>query len=155
APSTNDLSIVTPTASTTSATNEPIPGYKLVKRIGAGGYGEVWRAEAPGQLVKAIKFVYGLLDEDRAARELKALNRIKGVRHPFLLSLERIEVVQGQLLIVTELADGSLKDKFEEFRKTNVPGIPREELLQCMRDTADALDYMSGQHSLQHLDVKP
>jgi serine/threonine protein kinase len=146
---------VTPTAATTSATNEPIPGYKLVKRIGAGGYGEVWRAEAPGQLVKAIKFVYGLLDEDRASRELKALNRIKGVRHPFLLSLERIEVVQGQLLIVTELADGSLKDKFEEFRKTNLPGIPREDLLQCMRDTADALDYMSMQHSLQHLDVKP
>src|SRR5204862_3381289 len=94
----------TPTASTTTTSNEPIPGYKLVKRIGAGGYGEVWRAEAPGQLVKAIKFVYGLLDEDRAARELKALNRIKGVRHPFLLSLERIEVVDGQLLIVTELA---------------------------------------------------
>src|SRR5205085_10199555 len=100
-------STVIPAATPTKTTNEPIPGYKLVKRIGAGGYGEVWRAEAPGQLVKAIKFVYGLLDEDRAARELKALNRIKGVRHPFLLSLERIEVVQGQLLIVTELADCS------------------------------------------------
>jgi serine/threonine protein kinase len=146
---------VTPTATTTSATNEPIPGYKLVKRIGAGGYGEVWRAEAPGQLVKAIKFVYGLLDEDRAAREMKALNRIKGVRHPFLLSLERIEIVQGQLLIVTELADCSLKENYEEFRKKKLPGIPREDLLQCMRDTADALDYMSVQHSLQHLDVKP
>lgn len=148
-------SAVTPSASTTTTTNEPIPGYKLVKRIGAGGYGEVWRAEAPGQLVKAIKFVYGLLDEDRAARELKALNRIKGVRHPFLLSLERIEVVEGQLLIVTELADCSLKDQFDEYRKKGATGIPREELLQFVRDTADALDYMSEQHSLQHLDVKP
>jgi serine/threonine protein kinase len=148
-------STVTPTASTTATPNEPIPGYKLVKRIGAGGYGEVWRAEAPGQLVKAIKFVYGLLDEDRAARELKALNRIKGVRHPFLLSLERIEVVDGQLLIVTELADCSLKDRFEELRKKGLTGFPREELLQSIRDTADALDYMNEQHSLQHLDVKP
>jgi hypothetical protein len=77
---------VIPTANATKQSNEPIPGYKLVKRIGAGGYGEVWTAEAPGELIKAIKFVYGLLDEDRAARELKALNRIKGVRHPFLLS---------------------------------------------------------------------
>jgi eukaryotic-like serine/threonine-protein kinase len=146
---------VTPTASPTRLTNEPIPGYKLVKRIGAGGYGEVWAAEAPGELVKAIKFVYGLLDEDRAAREMKALNRIKGVRHPFLLSLERIEVVEGQLLIVTELAECSLKDRFDICKKAGQGGISRDELLSYMRDSADALDYMSEQHSLQHLDVKP
>jgi eukaryotic-like serine/threonine-protein kinase len=146
---------VIPTANATKQSNEPIPGYKLVKRIGAGGYGEVWTAEAPGELIKAIKFVYGLLDEDRAARELKALNRIKGVRHPFLLSLERIEVVEGQLLIVTELADCSLKDRFEEERKANKPGFERDDLLAHLRDAADALDYMSDKHSLQHLDVKP
>ena len=143
------------TVTAASRTDEPIPGYKVVQRIGAGGYGEVWTAQAPGDLTKAIKFVYGLLDEDRAARELKALTRIKSVRHPFLLSLERIEVVNGQLLIVTELADSSLKDRFETCRKEGKPGIPREELLSYLRDTADALDYMSEQHSLQHLDVKP
>jgi hypothetical protein len=146
---------VIPTAAATKASNEPIPGYKLVKRIGAGGYGEVWTAEAPGELVKAIKFVYGLLDEDRAAREMKALNRIKGVRHPFLLSLERIEVVEGQLLIVTELAECSLKDRFDQCRKAEQTGIARDELLSYMRDAADALDYMNENHSLQHLDVKP
>src|SRR5204863_5454782 len=136
--------------------SEPIPGYQLRQRIGAGGYGEVWSAEAPGQLIKAIKFVYGFLEQDRASRELKALNRIKGVRHPFLLSLERIEVVDGQLVIVTELAECSLKDRFEQCRKgehVEQPGIPRDELLSYLRDAADALDYMTEQHSLQHLDV--
>lgn len=135
--------------------SEPIPGYVLRQRLGAGGYGEVWASDAPGGLAKAIKFVYGLMDESRAAREFKSLSLIKGVRHPFLLSLERIEVHNGQLLIVTELADGSLKDRFEECLKQGLVGVPREELLAHLRDAADALDYMNTQYSLQHLDVKP
>jgi len=34
---------------------EIIPGYTIRERIGAGGYGEVWKADAPGGLVKAVK----------------------------------------------------------------------------------------------------
>ncbi len=135
--------------------SEPIPGYVVEDRIGVGGYGEVWSARAPGGLTKAIKFVYGYFDDARAARELKALDRIKQVRHPFLLSLERFEIVDGQLIIVTELADMSLKDRYEQLRQTGADGIPREELLRYMRDAADALDYMNESFSLQHLDVKP
>ncbi len=139
----------------TSQSTEPIPGYTLKERLGAGGYGEVWKSEAPGGLLKAIKFIYGYHDEDRAARELKALNRIKQVRHPFLLSLERIEIIDGQLVIVTELADSCLKDVYTKHRGEGLPGIPREELIQYVRDTADALDYMNEQFQLQHLDIKP
>jgi len=136
-------------------TSEPIPGYVTKERIGVGGYGEVWSAQAPGGLTKAIKFVYGYFDDARASRELKALDRIKQVRHPFLLSLERFEVVDGQLVIVTELADMSLKDRFEQLKQQGAVGIPRDELLNYLRDAADALDYMSSNFSLQHLDVKP
>lgn len=135
--------------------SEPIPGYVVKERIGVGGYGEVWSAQAPGDLMKAIKFVYGYFDDNRAARELKALNRIKQCRHPFLLSLERFEIVDGQLVIVTELADMSLKDRFEQAQRDGRPGIQREELLGYMRDAADALDYMRENFTLQHLDVKP
>jgi serine/threonine protein kinase len=133
---------------------EPIPGYVLKERIGVGGYGEVWSAQAPGDLSKAVKLVYGHFDDARASRELKALKRVKEVRHPFLLSLERIEVVDGQLVIVTELADRSLKERFEEAQAQG-GCIPRDELLSYLRDAADALDYMSDNFSLQHLDVKP
>ena len=63
-----------------------ILGYALKERIGSGGFGEVWSAVAPGGLMKAVKIVYGYHDEKRAQAELKALDRVKEVRHPFLLS---------------------------------------------------------------------
>src|SRR6187431_168291 len=96
---------------------EPIPGYRLIERLGRGGYGEVWKAEAPGGMHKAIKFVFGDMDsvgEDGkgAEQEFRSLNRVKTIRHPFLLSLERIEVIDGQLLIVMELADRNLFDRY-------------------------------------------
>jgi serine/threonine protein kinase len=134
---------------------EPLPGYRLIEHIGTGGYGEVWRAEAPGGLYKAIKFVFGQQHEKRATNELRALDHVRTVRHPFLLSLERIEVVDGRVIVVTELADGSVKDRFDACRREGLSGIPRAELLGYLRDAADALDFMSESHALQHLDIKP
>ena len=143
---------------TTSFSPSPgltVLGYQLVEPIGTGGYGEVWKAEAPGGIEKAIKFVFGVADGSRAQVELKALEKIKQVRHPFLLSLDRVEAVDGRLMIVTELASGSLSDMFLKYQHDGQAGIPRDELLRYMRDSADALDYLSSQHSLQHLDIKP
>ncbi len=135
--------------------NQTVLGYVLKEHIGDGGFGEVWAAEAPGGLMKAIKFIYGYHDQSRAQRELKSLNHVKALRHPFLLSLDRIDVVGGRMVVVTELADHSLLDRFEECTSEGMPGVPRRELLMYMREAADALDFIGGTHSLQHLDIKP
>jgi serine/threonine protein kinase len=139
---------------------EPIPGYKLIERLGGGGFGEVWKAEAPGGLHKAIKFVFGDLGStddgsQRAEQELKALSRVKEVRHPYILSLERYDIIDGQLIIVMELAERNLWDRFKECRSQGLPGIPRDELLIYMEETAEALDLMNSTYQLQHLDIKP
>jgi hypothetical protein len=142
------------------ANAEPIPGYRLIEPLGSGGFGEVWKCEAPGGLFKAIKFVFGNLnsldvDSARAEQELNALNRVKEVRHPFVLSMDRIEIVDGELVIVMELADKSLHDLYEECLSAGLVGIPRDALLRYVRDAAEALDHMNEKHNLQHLDIKP
>ena len=143
------------------ANAEPIPGYRLIERIGGGGFGEVWKVEAPGGLLKAIKIIHGDLrsvDADgarHAEQELRALKRLQAIRHPYLLSLERYDVIEGRVLIVTELADCNLWDRFREMRAQQRPGIPRGELLRYMEEAGEVLDLMNTQYQLQHLDIKP
>jgi serine/threonine protein kinase len=142
-----------------SAGSEPIPGYRLLEPLGQGGYGTVWKCLAPGGLTKAIKFVPAatatLWDEDLASVEFLALERIKSIRHPFLLSLDRVEPVGDHLAIVMELADRTLLEVLHDWQARGRPGIPRSTLLSYLREAAEALDVLAGQHGLQHLDVKP
>ena len=133
---------------------EPIPGYKLLEQLGRGGYGEVWKTLAPGGVPKAIKLIYGG-DPSRMTTELRALNRIKDVRHPFLLSIERIEQRAGLLAIVTELGDKNLQQHFQDCVARQLPGVPQTDLLLMMHDVADVLDYIYQEYALQHLDIKP
>jgi hypothetical protein len=139
---------------------EPLPGYRLIEPIGTGGFGEVWKCVAPGGIFKAIKFVYGNLnaldgDDARAVQEMKALERVKQVRHPFVVSIEQIQDIGGELVIVMELADKNLHELLVEYQEAGRPGIPRDVLLGLLDNAAVGLDHLIEKHNLQHLDVKP
>src|SRR5437773_2151959 len=139
------------------AGDEPLPGYRLIEPLGNGGFGEVWKCEVPGGLFKAIKFVdgggHGKTEVGSpASRELEALEKVKAIRHPFLLSIERVEVLNGVLLIIMELADKNLQGLLQEHQAAGMAGIPRDELLGFLEEAAEALDVLNFQHGLQHLD---
>ncbi len=137
---------------------EPIPGYRIIQPLGRGGFGEVWLCEAPGGLHKAVKFVPGDFngkEQCSLKQEYEAFQTIKSIRHPFLLTLERVELMNHELVMVMELADNHLQDLQHEYQAKGQSGIPRAELIGYLFDAAEALDHISLRYGLQHLDVKP
>ena len=130
---------------------EPIPGYRLLHRLGVGAFGQVWAAESPEGEMQALKIMHGLAT---VRPESEALERLQGISHPMILSIHRVEAVGETLMIVSELADGSLGPLFELLRRIEPPFQVAKKCLSLLRCAAEGLDYL---HSLGllHLDVKP
>jgi serine/threonine protein kinase len=129
-------------------------GYKLIQRIGAGTFGEVWRAEAPGGVEVAIKIIFRPISDQEVKRELAALDLLKRLRHPYLLQTQAYWLADERLHIAMELGDCSLRDRVREAQKTGEAGIPLDELLRYFHESAEALDFLHSERVL-HRDVKP
>ncbi len=159
---------------------EVVPGYRLQKMLGRGGFGEVWLAEGPGRVSAAVKIIDKV--EDKAGRkEFRALKLIKDLRHPNLVSITGFwlkdadgalldsdayidesgstEQRPSELVVAMDLCEKSLLDRLAECRKglsEDTPGgIPQEELLEYMEAAAKAIDYLNVKHQIQHRDIKP
>jgi serine/threonine protein kinase len=135
----------------------PVVGeYELQQRIGNGQFGEVFKAKAPGGGTVALKRLFRPLDDAATLREQKALDLICQLNHPFLLQTQLYWVNEGRLVIVMELADGSLSDWLNECKAAGHKGIPVQPLLEYFRQAAAALDHLHSQKpAVMHRDIKP
>src|SRR5262245_12472874 len=65
--------------------DEPVPGFQLVKPLGKGGFGEVWKARAPGGAEAALKVIS--LSNKQGFKEYLAIRLVKEIRHPNLVPI--------------------------------------------------------------------
>ncbi len=129
--------------------------YALVRELGRGMFGEVWLArKKPSGIEKAIKILMQPADRDAAQRELKSLELIKNLRHPYLLATEDFWIANNRLHVVMELADGTLRARLKHHQQQGSAGIPLEELFRYIAEAAEGLDFLHAQ-KITHRDVKP
>lgn len=160
---------------------ELVPGYKLIKLLGKGSFGEVWEATAPGGKHVALKIIRNL-DAPAGKQEFKALETIKGIDHNNLMELHAYWLIdrEGQiitdemrekpqapqaatLVIAGKLAKMHLGQRLRECQEKTGKGIPVSELLRYIRESAEAIDFLNTpQHrmgdkivAIQHRDIKP
>src|SRR5262249_19868887 len=110
----------------------------------------------------ALKFIS--LEGAAHRFEVRALELMKQLRHPHLLTVSGHWQTRNLLIIAVDLADGTLRDRCDVCLREGLPGIPGPELLEYMRERAKGIDSLTEpRHTLdgktgvgfQHRDIKP
>ena len=137
-----------------------VGGYRLLRRLGAGGMGVVWEAEDADGLHVAMKILHPQVAADpvarrRLEREAGVLARVRGPRVSRILDIETgDESADGLTFVVTELVDGlSLQSEIE---REGAYALPED--AAALADLAHGLvQALEAVHSagVIHRDLKP
>jgi serine/threonine protein kinase, bacterial len=137
------------------------PGYQMRECRGRGGFGEVWEATADNGARVALKFMR--CDDNAAPREIRTLQQVRQLSHPHLIRIEKVFCHEGYLVLVMELADGSLQDLLDVQQSEGPTPLRPRRVCQCLSQVAQVLDFLNArQHriggqvvAVRHCDVKP
>lgn len=134
---------------------EDFAGYTILRRLGAGGMGEVYLARHP-RLPKqvAVKLLNGSVSTDSAFRErfLREADLSASLWHPHIVGVHDRGEHDGQLWIAMDYVDG--QDAAALLSSRYPAGMPVELVTAIVTAVGSALDYAHKQ-GLLHRDVKP
>lgn len=149
---------------TIEAGAKPVPGYTLTHLLGAGASSEVWEAQSAEGKKLAFKFLdCRKLSPSMIAGEVKLLRSLTGLNHPHIIPLTGVHSWGKYLILMMELADGSLDDLHRSYSEKTNGNVPPDHALDLLDQAASALDFLgtakltnsTGSRGLQHCDVKP
>lgn len=128
---------------------EEFAGYRIVRKLGAGGMGAVFLARHP-QLARpvALKVLTGDTDAESRARFLREAELAARLQHPNVVSVLDRGVHDEQLWIAMQFVAGT--DAAEAVRA----GLNAEQAVHIVTEAARGLDAAHAA-GLLHRDVKP
>ena len=126
--------------------------YKVTSKLGAGGMGEVWRAQdtklGRDVALKVLPASFAA-DPERLARfELEA-RALAAFSHPNIAGIHGLEEADGQRFLVMEVAEGQTLGE----RLAKGP-LPVEEAVRIALQIAQALE-VAHDKGIVHRDLKP
>jgi serine/threonine protein kinase, bacterial len=130
-------------------------GYTIVRRLGAGGMGEVYLAQHPRLPRRdALKVLPPTLtaDSDYRQRFTREADIAAELWHPHIVGIHDRGEFEGQLWLSMDYVEGT--DAAELLSTQFRSGLPKAEVFEIVSAVADALDY-AHQRGLLHRDVKP
>ena len=122
--------------------------YRLEKRLGMGGYCEVWKArDRVEDIWVALKIplldINGQRDNQTVLREVRLVAQL---RHPHILPVRNADIIDGHAVLATELSVGTLADRSK-------PMAPRR-LMSTIMQVLEGLAYAHHNRVL-HCDITP
>ena len=131
-----------------------ISGYKIIKKIGSGGMGDVYLAEHEKLEKKvAIKSLHKNLASDpsfrkRFSQEAKTHSKLD---HPNIVKLLDYKERKDGLFLIMEYVDGKQLDEY--IKKISGP-IPENELTKLFSQILETIGYAHDE-GIIHRDIKP
>jgi serine/threonine protein kinase len=134
----------------------PLPGvmgrYQLIKRVGMGGFGQVWEGYDPLlQRKVAIKIPRKdrLLTAAQKAALFKEARRVAGLVHPGIIATYDVGSAGDQSFVVSEFIEG-----LDLAKRLAEKELPLRESVQIVIEVAEALHF-AHLCGVVHRDVKP
>ncbi len=131
-----------------------LPGFHLLKKVGAGGMGTVYLAvhRSTGEQV-ALKVISArlALDSDFLGRFHRETTALQGLRHPHICNVVESGTQGTTHFLAMEYINGpALSSLLKEYR-----ALPESYVLMVVRQVAEGLGYVWAKAGLVHRDIKP